>query len=185
MSAPRRNKIVKIPKPLSLKMRYVRIDTKLLKTFVLMNEYSLEYTIKFHEVDGILTAHLRKFPSKSKFYTRTKREIELIFEGYPPQYVETIRISPVEQIASNQIQPACNQWICIPSPIQERADINRGGWVITAALHSCTGEGFTRLCDVGIGHVMETTTFSVDGKVTIEDFVLRQSSSAKSPPRSC
>ena len=172
VSAPRRNKTVKKPKALSLKMRYVRIDTKLLKAFLLLNGCSV-YTIKFREVDGILTAHLRNIPSYVETYTRTKREIELILEGYPPQYVETIRIAPVHQTSSNQIQPASNQWLCIPSPIQERADINRGGWIIAAALHSYFENRFMSWCDVGFGHAMETTTFSI-GRETIEDFVPRQ-----------
>ena len=58
VSAPRCNKTVKKPKPLSLKKGYVRIDTKLLKAFLLVNQYS-EDTVKFREVDGILTAHIQ------------------------------------------------------------------------------------------------------------------------------
>ena len=182
VSAPRRNKKVKKPKPLSLKMRYVRIEIKLLKAFLLMDGYSQysQYMIKFREVDGILTAHLRNLARYTKIHTRKKREIELILEGYPPQYVETIRIPPVGETASFQIQPASNQWVCIPSPIQEYADINRGGWIIAAALHSYTGgyrkpgECSMRWYDIVIGHNMETTTFSIDGGRTIEDFVPRQ-----------
>lgn len=170
VSAPRRNKSVIKPKSLSLKMRHVRIDKKLLKAFLLMKGYS-EHTIKFREVNGIMTAHLCNIPSYPKLYSRTKREIELILEGYPPQYVETIRIPQVGQTASDQMQSASNQWLCIPSPIQERADINRGGWIIAAALHSYTGEGSTRWFDAGIGHIMETTTLYLHGGGTIEDFV--------------
>ena len=145
VSAPRRNKKIKKPKALSLKTRYVRVDTKLLKAFLLVNgcgEDTIKFddTIKFREVDGILTAHLRNRPRYTQINTRTKREIELILEGYPPQYVETVRILVGDGTNNFQIQPASHRWLCIPSPVQERADINRGGWIIAAALHSYTNE---------------------------------------------
>ena len=132
VSAPRRKKTIKKPKALNLRTRYVRIDTKLLKAFLLVNGcgediIKFDDAIKSREVDGILTAHLRNRPRYIQINTRTKREIELILEGYPPQYVETVRILVGDGTTTFQIQPTSHRWLCIPSPVQERADINRGG----------------------------------------------------------
>ena len=187
VSPSRREKIVPKPKQLSLDTRYVRSDTKLLKAYLLMNPFSHD-NIRFHDLDGVLTAHLvtkhryqrwisgqnarsepqRHIPHRCLL---TKREVELILEGYPPDYSEQIRIS--------QGQQSTNSTLCVsvPSPIREWADIHRGGWIIGTALHcyfkdlrmkkAASEERKTPRT----GHVMQSTTFQA-GSPMIDNYFL-------------
>ena len=171
VSPSRRNRTVPKPKQLSLDTHYVRSDTKLLKAYLLMNPI-LHDNIRFHDLGGVLTAHLvikhRRWvpsPGPDLLYERhiphrctlTKREIELILEGYPPDYSEQILIQQEQQATSSA------QSISVPSPIRERADIHRGGWIIGAALN-CYNKDLSRTAAIlsdyefaQIGHVMEPT----------------------------
>ena len=190
VSPSRRNKTVPKPKQLSLETRYVRSDTKLLRAYLLMNP-SPHNNIRFHDLDGVLTAHLVTNYKKYDFCwtngqtgieekrhiphrcTLTKREIELILEGYPPDYSEQILISQ-DKLSTNS--PLC---VIVPSPIRERADIHRGGWIIGTALHryfkdlqiSKAAEDDVDMCK--IGHVMQATPFQAGGRTT-DDFLPRQ-----------
>ncbi|KAL8786141.1 MAG: hypothetical protein Q9195_008345 [Heterodermia aff. obscurata] len=188
LSPFRRNKTVQKPKQLNLDTRYVRSDTKLLKAYLLMNPFS-HNNIRFHDLNGVLTAHLvtkreySRWSSNSHTFemqrhiqhrcTLTKREIELILEGYPPDYSERISI-PQDQPSTNS--PPC---VSVPSPIREREDIHRGGWIIGTALHryfkdlQVTKANMENWEIPMIGHVMESTTFEA-GDRTIDDFLPRQ-----------
>ena len=189
VSPSRRDKTVPKPKQLSLGTHYVRSDTKLLKAYLLMNPF-LHDNIRFHDLDGVLTAHLVKkynyqrclpglFPNFEPQRhiphrcTLTKREIELILEGYPPDYSEQIVI-PQGQLSTNST--LC---VSVPSPIQEWADIHRGGWIIGAALHRYFKNLRMRKAGMEndkvpfIGHVMQSTTFQADGRM-VDDFLPRQ-----------
>ena len=187
LSPSRRNKTVPKPKQLSLETHYVRSDTKLLKAYLLMNP-SLHDNIRFHDRDGVLTAHLVTSYKKGDYRaqtgselkrhiphrcTLTKREIELILEGYPPDYSEQILIL--------QDKLSTNSTLCVsvPSPVRERADIHRGGWIIGTALHryfkdlriSKAAEDDVYMFK--IGHVMQATPFQA-GDRTTDDFLPRQ-----------
>ena len=187
VSPSRRDKTVPKPKQLSLDTRYVRSDTKLLKAYILMNPF-LHDNIRFHDIDGVLTAHLLTKHEGLHWYglstsemrryiphrcTLTKREIELILEGYPPDYSEQVLISQDQSITNSTI---C---VSVPSPIQERADIHRGGWIIGTALHRYFKDLQTTKADTvhqeipRIGHLMESTTLQVRDQ-TIDDFLPRQ-----------
>ena len=180
VSPSRRNKKVPKPKQLSLETRYVRVDTKLLRAYLLMNPF-LHNNIRFHGLGGVLTAHLvKKYRHRLKSQRHiphicnlTKREIELILEGYPPDYSEQIVI-PQDQLSTKPTRR-----VSVPSPIREWADIHRGGWIIGTALHrdfkdlQMTKAGMDDRWIPRIGHVMQSTTFQADGRTT-DDFLPRQ-----------
>ena len=185
VSPSRRDKTVPKPKQLSLETHYVRSDTKLLKAYLLMDPFSND-NIRFYDLDGVLTAHLvtkyiyQRLPPSFEMLrhirhrcTFTKREIELILEGYPPDYSEQIVI-PQGQLLTNST--LC---VSVPSPIQEWADIHRGGWIIGAALHryfknlQTTRTGKEDEKAPSIGHVMQSTTVQAGGQ-RMNDFRPRQ-----------
>lgn len=191
VSPSRRNKTVPKPKQLSLETHYVRADTKLLRAYLLMNPF-LHNNIRFHDLGGVLTAHLvTKYRNSVHWVSGqdvrlksqrhiphicnlTKREIELILEGYPPEFSEQIVIPQDQQYTK------ATRCVSVPSPIREWADIHRGGWIIGTALH-CSFKDLrtTNFCrderEISrIGHAMQSTTFQADGRTT-DDFLPRQS----------
>lgn len=182
-SPTRRDKYVAKPKQLDLGTNYVRVDAKLIRAFLLLNQYNGQSwergMIRFHIIDGVLTAHLQLKSCEPWMHTcaHTKREVDLILDGYPPQYTETISI-PQEIL----LRPS-TQVVSVPSPIETRSDIYRGGWVIGAALDYSRSKE-PALDDAlpgsnpwpSIGHAMEPTSCTLPSTISgvVQDFMPRQ-----------
>jgi hypothetical protein len=122
-SPQQRNRRVFKPYQLHPRKSYVRIDEKVLMAYVLMSR-ELGYSndrevVQFKEVDGLLTAHL--IAKKAQLHFRTKHEIDMILDGYPPFYLATIQVSDTVQVKS---------------PISSHDDVTRAGWIVAIALDS-------------------------------------------------
>ncbi|KAH7303233.1 hypothetical protein B0I35DRAFT_498671 [Stachybotrys elegans] len=117
--ASRREKRVFKPYQLSPAKKYVRTDAKTLKAFVMLGH---GVRVKLTRVGGVLTAHLGvDSESQPQLHSRTKKEVDMILQGYPPFYLEKIVVTDT---------------VHVPSPIQSRDDITRGGWIVGVGLDS-------------------------------------------------
>ena len=178
VSASLRNMSVTKPKQLSLDTQYVRTDQKLVQAYLLLNRYNdgrfRDDIVQFRDIDGILTAHLlNTLPPYMHSCTQTKREIELILEGYPPQYTEHVLIP------QDELPKPSTQWTCIASPIEGPPDIYRGGWVVAVGLnwnHNSVNRrsGTARSTWPVIGHNMEPISQDTPGRESVKDFKPRQ-----------
>jgi hypothetical protein len=117
-SPQQRNRRVFKPFQLHSRKSYVRIDKKVLMAYFLMTHTSRE-DVQFKEIDGVLTAHLTAQGAQLHF--RTKHEIEMILQGYPPFYLATVHVSDTVQVKS---------------PISSHRDVTRAGWIVAIALDS-------------------------------------------------
>jgi len=131
----RRRNFVRKPKQLHLTTTYIRTDTKTLRVFLsLLNLRTVSnprdvgeepFRIVFKEVEGILTAYMqiRQPPPIhiNGIYRLdvTKREMELILQGYPPWYQNPLRL------------PAGR---AVHHPIRDQSDLSRGGWIVAVGL---------------------------------------------------
>lgn len=123
ISAQRRDIQVFKPYPLDPTKHYIRTDRKTLEAFVILSGTSI---IQFSDTNGILTAHIPVLNPKSrhsggKLHNRTKHEIAMILEGYPPFYVEKIRVTYTTTVSS---------------PISSTVDTTRGGWILGVGIDS-------------------------------------------------
>ncbi|ETS85208.1 hypothetical protein PFICI_03233 [Pestalotiopsis fici W106-1] len=116
-SAQRRDRRVFKPYQLNASKHYVRTDRKTLEAFLLLSHTS---RIQFLNVDGILTAHLPLYPGGQQ-HSRTKHEVEKILQGYPPFYLQRIKVTDTTTVSS---------------PISSAKDITRGGWIVGVGLDS-------------------------------------------------
>ncbi|ETN43575.1 uncharacterized protein HMPREF1541_02734 [Cyphellophora europaea CBS 101466] len=127
----RRGNFVRKPKQLSLTTRYIRTDTKTLKAFLsLLNGHALyetgrSFQIVFKPVGGLTTAYVkiqRGLPNSLNHFCRldvTKREMELIFQGYPPWYQNPLSVGRGRHVTH---------------PIIDESDLHRGGWIFAVGL---------------------------------------------------
>lgn len=111
------------PYPLDPTKQYIRTDRKTLEAFLLLSHTNV---IRFQMVEGILTAHLPVIDSisnlsRGELHNRTKHEVEMILQGYPPFYLEEITVTPQTKVLS---------------PILEMEDTRRGGWILGVGLDS-------------------------------------------------
>ncbi|PVH92342.1 hypothetical protein DM02DRAFT_733756 [Periconia macrospinosa] len=125
-SPQQRDRRVFKPYQLDPRKIYVRIDEKVLRAYVLMSRedsggYQNEShkVVQFKEIDGVLTAHLTA--ARAQLHYRTKQEIEMILQGYPPFYLATIHVSDTVQAKS---------------PISSYDDVTRAGWIVAIGLDS-------------------------------------------------
>jgi hypothetical protein len=122
----RRGNTVRKPKQLSPTTTYIRTDTTTLKVLLsLLNVGEEAVRVIFQEVEGLLTAYIqlrRPLPTNFRRPYRldvTKREMELILQGYPPWY-------------QNPLSLPDNRYI--PHPILDPSDLSRGGWIVAVGL---------------------------------------------------
>lgn len=124
ISAQRRQHRVFKTYQLERSKTYIRVDEKVLKAFILMTHerYASDYEeakmVHFKEVDGILMGHLT-VKSAHSLLLRTKSEIEMILQGYPPFYLESLRIPDTAEV---------------PNPLPSSRDTKRGGWIVGIGL---------------------------------------------------
>ena len=124
----RRRNFVRKPKQLSLSTTYIRTDTKTLKVFLALLNRSTgfdateePFRVVFKDVDGILTAYIQVLRppivhiSSTYRLDVTKREMELILQGYPPWYQNPLRLPGGR---------------AVPHPIRDQSDLSRGGWIV-------------------------------------------------------
>lgn len=114
---------VRKPYPLDPTKQYIRTDRKTLEAFLLLSHTTV---IKFDMVEGILTAHLPVIDlisnsSIGELHNRTKHEVEMILQGYPPFYLQEITVTHQTKVMS---------------PILEMEDTRRGGWILGVGLDS-------------------------------------------------
>jgi hypothetical protein len=117
-SPQQRNRRVFKPLQLSARKRYVRIDEKVLMAYFLLTRASPKH-VQFEEIDGVQTLHLTAHNAQLHF--RTKHEIDMILQGYPPFYLAKIDVSDT---------------VVVDSPISSYDDIARAGWIVAIALDS-------------------------------------------------
>src|SRR5271156_141202 len=107
--AIRRGNFVRKPKQLSFSTTYIRTDTKTLKVFlsllnvrenfVAFNMGEAPFRVVFKQVEGLMTAYIqiqRPLPTHISSTYRldvTKREMELILQGYPPWYQNPLSLA--------------------------------------------------------------------------------------------
>jgi hypothetical protein len=123
ISAQRRNQRVFKPYSLDPTKPYVRTDRITLEAFLLLSHTDV---IEFQDIDGTLTAHLPVANSQPSYtdgqlHSRTKHEVEMILQGYPPFYQEKIKVTDTTTVSS---------------PISSMDDTTRGGWILGVGLDS-------------------------------------------------
>jgi hypothetical protein len=121
-------KLVKKPSLLHLKTSYIRTDTKTLRAFVSLLHRD-ELRLVFEEVGTLLTASVTLDPASKLQYLRTgssffriqvsKKEMDLVSQGYSPWYQDPLSLANGSRV---------------PHPIQENADMYRGGWIVAIGL---------------------------------------------------
>jgi hypothetical protein len=127
----KRGNFVRKPAQLDLSTTYVRTDTKTLKALlVLTNARRLgrgeNIKVTFKQVGVIMTAYL-DLPlqppnyDKGSYYRMsvTKKEMDCLFEGYPPWYQEPLLLANGNSI---------------PYPVEDLDDAQRGGWIAAVGL---------------------------------------------------
>jgi hypothetical protein len=81
------------------------------------SDYEEAKVVHFKEFDGVLTGHLMVKSAQS--LRRTKSEIEMILQGYPPFYLESLCLPDATQV---------------PNPLPSFRDTKRGGWIVGIGL---------------------------------------------------
>jgi hypothetical protein len=103
----------------------VRIDEKVLRAYVLLStesrpgNYNDVNLVQFKEIEGVLTAHLTA--REAQLHSRTKHEIDMILQGYPPFHLANIDISDT---------------VKVKSPLFSHDDVTRAGWIVAIGLDS-------------------------------------------------
>jgi hypothetical protein len=141
MQPQRASKMVPKPADLDLDTHYVRMDPKALRCFLLAHYeffmHNAQPHFTFETVGTTLTAHYNgamegNGDSWAMKYPLTKKEAELLLEGYPPLYRSSYTIRSGE----------------VDSPIRDHSDIDRGAWIVHCGLSNPSSSRSLQFHDV-------------------------------------
>jgi hypothetical protein len=118
----RRQRRVSKPRDLGVEIPYIRTDAKTMQCLMLAHEFESDTEedscFIFELVGRTMTARYSGTGSLLA-HPFTKRELELLLEGYPPLYQEYIRLP---------------NGAAVPNPIRNHEDIEKAGWIVHCGL---------------------------------------------------
>lgn len=134
---------MKKPIGLDLRTSYVRTDVQTLKAYLMLAErdpihyYGLDLDqscIHFKQVRNVLTAHLttRSTTYGAPCCLMTKDDLDCLFHGYPPFYRKTFSLTDGGGAWGSSTTPEIGP--SLASPITDRSDIHRAGWIVACGL---------------------------------------------------
>jgi hypothetical protein len=124
--------LVKKPEQLDFRKRFLRTDIDTILAFIMLTVgkekrsdwdtsrlHFGDTRVSFEECQGVLVVHPRG-TIRSDCVSLTKREVQLMLQGYPPFYREIVTLAHGPYV---------------PHPIRNEQDIERGGWIIAVGFH--------------------------------------------------